>query len=346
MTHSKLTTLAAALVCASVPALSLAQSSALTNAGADKQSEASQWLEKAAPKIQSRSHTINGILQAMGGQLSQLPDPRERAKELALHLHRLNDAQLALASEFGSLAKLDAFLAAPAATPSKRVGDDNSMVFTPVTPCRIADSRSSSAGKLMASVARNYRGEASPGQGGTIGCGVMGWAAGTPGALALTLTATQAEGPGWLTVAPDGEAGGTSSLNYQPGVDIAASTIIKSVGHGVSSPTVNDFNITASANVHVIVDVLGYYSRSEQTPLECNTVFNTVQISEGPGAESFALPACAANFTRVDTFCKSDSYENPLLGVLPDSCVFGRFETLGSGSVGARCCRIPGRTAF
>ncbi len=190
---------------------------------AEKLAADEQWLTQMHPRIQARNDAINGVMRALSSQLNGLPDPQVRANELALSLHRLSDSQLAKAADFSSLAKLDEFLGAAARTASTAkvaLGDAANMVFLPIAPCRIADSRSASAGKLLANTARNYYNYGAAGQGGSVTCNggsdtVIG--AGTPSALALTVTATGAEGGGWLTLSPYGVVGSTSALNFVPG---------------------------------------------------------------------------------------------------------------------------------
>ena len=312
---------------------------------AEKRAEAEQWLTQMEPKIRARSDTINGILQALSGQLNKLPDAQVRANELAQNLHRLGDAQLALAGQFASLADLDAFMANGVQSKAA-LGDDINMVFTPITPCRIADSRSSSAGKLTANVARTYRNYAASGQGGTAACNAgpgPGMTAGTPSALALTLTATQAEAGGWLTVAPAGASGVTSALNFVPGVDIAASTVVKSAGTG---PGNVDFQITPAAAVHVIVDLLGFYAKSEPAALDCTTVASaSTAIPAGTGSTTIFAPSCAAGYTQTATFCSSNNRGAVLRDVVASSCQYDQGSAASSGNAYTRCCRVPGSRA-
>ena len=312
-----------------------------------KRLEAERWLNSVLPQIQARGDAINGVLQALSSQLNRLPDPQVRANELALNLHRLSDAQLAGAADFSSLAELNDYVGSAIRsgfTTKTALGDEVNMVFMPIAPCRMADSRSSSGGKLQANVARAYRNFAAPGQGGSSTCNLSsppGLQSGTPSALALTVTATQAEGGGWLTLSPYGVTGSTSALNFVPGVDIANSTLVKAAGAGSF-----DFQVTPSANVHVIVDLLGFYVRSEPTALDCVTLTSaSTVIPAGSSSTTISAPSCAAGYTQTATLCESFNRGAVLRDVVMSWCQYDQGASASTGLAHTRCCRVPGATA-
>ena len=311
-----------------------------------KRVEAERWLSSVLPQIQARSDIINATLQAFSSQLNRLPDPGVRANELALNLHRLSDPQLAKAADFSSLAELDDYVGTvirTGFTTKTALGDEVNMVFVPIAPCRMADSRSSTGGKLQANVARAYRNFAAAGQGGSATCNLSsppGLQSGTPSALALTVTATQAEGGGWLTLSPYGVPSSTSALNFVPGVDIANSTLVKAAGTGTY-----DFQVTPSANVHVIVDLLGFYVRSEPTALDCVTLTSaSTVIPAGSSSTTISAPSCAAGYAQTATLCESFSRGAVLRDVVMSSCQYDQGATASTGLAHTRCCRVPGTT--
>ncbi len=311
----------------------------------EKQAAEIQWQNKALPKIQARGEAVNAILRAVSWQLARLSDPVMRSNELALNLHKLSDAQLTAAAGYRRLVDLDAFLnKADGLIPTQAaLGDQVNLVFTPITPCRIADSRESSAGILQQNVARAYKNWSAPGQGGTASCNgsrTPGLLAGTPSALALTITATQAAREGHITLSPHGETGVTSVLNVPPGVNIANTTVVKSAGGGADT---FDFDITPAMPVHVVVDLLGFYAASEPAALDCVNVRGpNATIAAGSGSVTITAPACTAGYTQTATFCESNNRGVILRDVALDQCQYDQGTVASFGFATARCCRVPG----
>ena len=293
----------------------------------------------AASQLQQRNGQVNDILQALSVQLGALPDSHLRANELALSLHKLGSAELAKAADFGDLPTLQAYVAQAlraGAVTSKSLGDSNNMVFVPMTPCRIADSRLANQ-KLTANSVRGYYSYSAPGQGGNPCASNPILPAGTASALAMTVTATQATAGGWLTVTPDGSVGASSALNFQPGVDIANSTVVQTSGNASSS----DFYISAAADVHVIVDLLGYYAASEPAALECTTVSGSPVNVALLATVTAAAPSCAAGYTQTATFCQSSNNAPEVRNVMPSGCTYYG-ALVGDVTASSRCCRVPG----
>ena len=74
-------------------------------------------------------------------------------------------------------------------------------------------------------------------------------------AVALNVTAVDAEGPGYLTIFPDGgPQPGTSSVNFPPGAP-SPNAVVAKVGTG------GRVRIFANAGVDVIVDMFGWFGR-------------------------------------------------------------------------------------
>lgn len=144
------------------------------------------------------------------------------------------------------------------------LGDtDNSLVYFPLAPCRLLDTRN-------ATVAA-YQGPKGPGtevafsvndsltaQGGNAsGCGVP---AADPEALSVVVTAVPTNtGQGNLRAYRTGGAIPTASMvNYQGGV-VAANGVIAQSGTGISDElTVRN---QGAGTTHIVVDVTGYFAR-------------------------------------------------------------------------------------
>jgi len=165
-----------------------------------------------------------------------------------------------LAGDFGSIHALLVAshdeLSATGKAPLKSLGDTrDDLVFTPVTPCRIIDTRNA-VGALQPSVTRNYNGYTDTTfgtQGGVASnCGVPVNAA----ALALSIAAVQPAAAGFIRMWPANAAQPlTSLLNYALG-DFATATgaIVP-----VDASNNNRFSVWSPAQVDLVVDVSGYF---------------------------------------------------------------------------------------
>ncbi|TVR27285.1 MAG: CAP domain-containing protein [Ilumatobacter sp.] len=77
---------------------------------------------------------------------------------------------------------------------------------------------------------------------------------GTDAVLFMNVTATRADGNGWLALFPCGAGyGGTSTLNVRHGEDVSSAAIVSAADGGVC--------VTGSVGTHVVVDVFGVQHR-------------------------------------------------------------------------------------
>ncbi len=121
--------------------------------------------------------------------------------------------------------------------------NDDSNYFT-VTPCRLADTRSTTPPALVAGASRNFQ----------IGglCGIPADAR----AVAFNLTVTESTIAGFLSLHPTGQPlPVVSSINFVAGVTRANNAIIP-LGTGGQIAV---FNGMASGTVHLVLDVTGYF---------------------------------------------------------------------------------------
>lgn len=221
-------------------------------------------------------------------------------------------------------------------------------VYTPVTPCRIVDTRvAGSGGPLSANVTRTFDADGSTftAQGGTNGsCGVpLGQAA----AVAMTITSVAPAGPGVFVAWGLGTKPNASVLNFTAGQIIANTTIVPIVpGSGA------DFSLSSTVNSNVVIDVVGYFAAPVATALECTSVTSAVTT----------VPYNV--YTAVDAICPA-SYSVTGGGTYPTEGTLGRPNIWTDGSptapngwrtwvdnqtgsnrtvqTYARCCRVPGR---
>lgn len=147
------------------------------------------------------------------------------------------------------------------------LGDATSdLVFVPLPPCRILDTRNSGGGKMAAGETRSFQvagvTEFGP-QGGNLGgCGVPpGSAEPAAAAVMINMVAVDPDGKGNLLAWAFGEPTPlAASLNFQKlDLNIANGLIVPIAGTNLVPA---DLNIKANfAPVHVVADVTGYFTR-------------------------------------------------------------------------------------
>jgi hypothetical protein len=138
------------------------------------------------------------------------------------------------------------------------------LVFTPIAPCRIVDTRSATAGQLVAGVPQNFLVTSATGfatQGGSAtDCGIPASAT----AVEMNFVAVGPAGPGDLRAYPYNAVPvvpAASVINYSNVTNL-------NIANGIAQPVCNaatttcTFALTVQADVsatHLIVDVVGFY---------------------------------------------------------------------------------------
>ncbi len=273
--------------------------------------------------------------------------------DLLKSLMRLDPENLLAAGDASSYPALMTVLATGQAQPtiegpiSSSLGQGfQDLVYTPVTPCRIVDTRLAVEGSLAAGIARTFDVDSSnlAQQGGSAtGCGLP---LAVAQAVTMTIVAVQPAARGHLIAWGLGPQPTTSSvLNYAAGDVIANTAIIPVVPGGG-----NDFTLFSRATTHVVVDVLGYFAASNATRLDCVIASEVAAV---PVNELTAIDAiCPAG--RTATGGGYDTAESTIAfpGLFMTSTPLGNgWRTLVENHTGgprsiqtfARCCRVPGR---
>jgi hypothetical protein len=230
---------------------------------------------------------------------------------------------------------------------SNSLGDNfRDLVYTPVTPCRIVDSRISAAGALVGGLTRLYDVDSSDltAQGGSsTGCGIP---LGVAQAVTMTIVAVEPAGPGHLTAWGLTAQPLSSVLNYAKNQVIANTAIIPVVPGGG-----DDFALISVATTNVVVDVLGYFAAPTATRLDCFTFSSdvvAVPVNELTNVDAFCGPG------RIPTGGGYDISEVTIAfpGLFVTSAPLANgWRALVENHTGdprniqtfARCCRIPGR---
>jgi hypothetical protein len=227
------------------------------------------------------------------------------------------------------------------------------LVFTPVTPCRIIDTRFATgglAGRIGPNTGKQFQVNLTDfsAQGGFAGsCGIPTTL--DVAGVAINVTSTDQTGFGDLRVIETGGGVPNASLvNYQPGVNIANAAVSRSA-IGFSNDI---FIYSAASSTHVVVDLMGYFTEPVATALQCTQPTDNFSMPDGYNAYSQS-PACAAGYSLTGGGYQWTGTFNGTMRVYKSGpnnagtaweCGINNAsgQTQG-GSCYARCCRIPGR---
>jgi len=220
---------------------------------------------------------------------------------------------------------------------------DSDLVFVPVAPCRLFDTRVA-GGPIAANSVRGFDITAVSSyafQGGANSdCNGVG-AAGSFAAAAVNLTVVSPSSVGYITAFP---FGGTQPLaatvNYVAG-DIRGNFAVVRLDQGSAA---NEMSVYSVASTHLVGDIVGYFTQATQsaTALDCvTTATNSVNVAAGATANAYA-PTCAAGYAETGTNCESSTWQMPMVFIKDGAC-----SAQNNGGVAAslrasrRCCRVP-----
>ncbi|HVG10957.1 MAG TPA: hypothetical protein VNM67_24855 [Thermoanaerobaculia bacterium] len=170
------------------------------------------------------------------------------------------------------------------------------LVFVPLPPCRIIDTRLGSGGPIAAGATRDFQvagvTEFPPQGGNAGGCGIPpGSAEPNAPAVVINFVAVGPAGPGNLIAWAWGQPQpNTSVINYSnvPGLNIANGVVVPIAGTNLVPA---DIHIRAgSAATHVVADVTGYFTRF---PMEqFSTTEKSITVVSEQGAVDLSAGAC------------------------------------------------------
>ena len=318
----------------------------------------------------ARTHVIRDIVDQWRVQLS----PGNPALNLASGEEQLTEAllsasaeKLLAASRAQSYEELGALLARRGqeqamialepgqAIPNVLGSTTGDLVFTPITPCRIIDTRLATgalAGRLVAGLGKQFKVNLADytAQGGSAtGCAGLPGSPFRPGAVAINVTSTDQTGPGNLRVVQSGGGVPTVSLlNYTPGVNLANAAVASAA---TTSGLGDIFILSSNSDSHVIVDIMGFFGPPVATALDCVAVYNTVATAVPAGSDVCAdPPACPSGYIPTAPLFDNDSFGGLVASQLNDPgvggtaiCGFNASAASKNYFAGQRCCRVPGR---
>src|SRR5205823_1666955 len=106
------------------------------------------------------------------------------------------------------------------------------------------------------------------------------------------------------------------------------------------------FAMPAQLVAHLIFDVLGYYTRSDATALDCVTSTPTTLAFSGNG--SLDSGSCPAGYAKLSVACRTSGFNTAKYRTIGLSS--GGSDCEATANVGgatlnatATCCRVPGK---
>ncbi len=233
--------------------------------------------------------------------------------------------------------------------PTKALGEiANDLVFIPVTPCRIVDTRVA-GGTIPANGERSFdvsETASFTAQGGDAGdCGVG--AAGPFAAAVVNFTVVTPAAAGYITAYPFGGARPlAATVNYVAG-DIRGNLAIVKLNQDDDS---RDLSVYTYADTHVVADLVGYYIHPQATALDCTEVSSLPEVVNAGAFGSVLSPACPSGYVMTGGGCSMSSFDGRLVTsrIVADAesyyCAFNNQGTAANQGVAyGRCCRTPGR---
>jgi hypothetical protein len=243
---------------------------------------------------------------------------------------------------------------ADSSDPIYSLGDtDKDLVYTPVKPCRIVDTRKA-GGKISSGDSRAFYvyggGAQMIGQGGNpAGCKAP---SGEPRAVHINIVAVNSVASGWLTVWPTGTGMPLAGvLNYYPGrTDPISNAFTVKIGAGMA----RDINVYAHKSTHVVSDVMGYYYEPEATQLSVQQYKGSKSVASGNVFVVYS-PKCKTGYIATGGGCATqyggNKEDTAVSRPYPDTGVPVAWECRGINNESYTqvfdshviCVRMPGR---
>jgi len=272
--------------------VSVAASAQVATEGVGPSQEKLQYQARVAAALQNRA----GVEQAIVQKWAAVAE--DGGIELAAALSSLSIDRLLLAEDARDHDELNAAIFGGSVDPLSIGSSTTDLVFIPVQPCRIFDTRNTAAGRLTVGTPRAF--EVAPGpftaQGGSSTTCSM--PALDPEAVAITLTVVGGTATGNLRAWPYYYSAPNASVanwTASSGPAIANTTIVRIHQCTICSA---ELYVQADGNsVHVVGDIVGYFWSPTQTPTS-HEVLNSVTSIAANASFTVYSPVCPAG-TRV-----------------------------------------------
>lgn len=239
--------------------------------------------------------------------------------------------------------------ASPRMQPASLGSADTDLVYTPLQPCRVMDTRLVTFGQLPGNSTRDFavvnRANFSDQGGSPTDCGTGGINA---AAVVVNVTAVLPVFAGYATVHPFGTTRPlTASLNYM-GNTYTNNTLVAKLPVPL---TTQDITLYTTTQADYVVDIVGYYAAPTATAVECTVATNAGALDLLGGLQPRTV-SCPAGYAATGGGCGGPlglavSNSKPLVTAGAPTgwrCDFiGSLLSVLSYEVNATCCRVPGR---
>lgn len=312
---------------------------------------------------QNRATVIDRIVADWGEALTR-SNAGIDSGQLRQLLERMRADHLLAASLAGSLEGLRSVITGAQSGQPKTLGKSDAtikalgdtaddVVYTPVTPCRLVETRgtypavyqgdgtpSHTAVPFNAGEIRNYTL-----LGGNGVCLSQLPSGLNPAAVQVQVFAIPVNGvSGDVEVLPQGSAfGSTATLVFLGNLSFTSAGTTARANQGS-----NQIGVQVRSGVaHIAMDVVGYFAAPVATAVQCTQVASASTPIAVSSDTLVALPSCAAGYTRTGSNCSGTA--NVPGGYLVETnttgCLFRNLSAVATYNATATsiCCRIPGR---
>lgn len=228
------------------------------------------------------------------------------------------------------------------------------LVFTPVTPCRLFDTRTTSGGTgpIVGGAAKNFvvwGATSFAAQGGAAtNCGIVAGA--NTASIAVNMTVVLPPTAGFITAYPTGVTRpNAAALNFNAG-DIRGNMVIVNVAQTGAT----NLSVYSTSTTDLVGDVVGFYSKPVATALDCTAVSDgNTTVPASVALQSVTAPFCDAGYSKTATSCsffgtqlvvrRTETSSLDVTGAT-SSCTYDNpAPTAQNVFITSTCCRIPGR---
>lgn len=223
---------------------------------------------------------------------------------------------------------------------AKVLGDaDRDLVFVPVTPCRILDTRIV-GGQITGGTTRAFDitavSDYSFQGGNNSNCGGVG-AAGSFAAAAINFTVVFPSSAGYITAFPFGAVQPVSTSMDFDGGGLRSTTSIVRLDQGAAA---NEMTVYSHATTHLVADVVGYYINPGPLVFECQDTAEEILTVNAGATANVVAPVCPTGYTQTATNCESSTWQMPFVYFSGGTC---SAQNNSSGTANLRasrtCCR-------
>lgn len=230
-------------------------------------------------------------------------------------------------------------------------GLTSELVYLPVTPCRLIDTRNV-GGPIVGSRAFDLDLNGST-FGGSASCNVVSnsgiGTSGNGAAVAINVAiVSPTAAPGFIGARPVGAANTTALVNwYQAGAAVQASNagVISYDQQGAVADEIEFFG----SPTQIIVDLFGVFAAPTATALQCSNTTNIATPVNAGASFSLNAGACPTGYTSVSVNCRTSAFNT--VNYASVGANTGGADCQGTNISGGQitmnvsqlCCRIPGR---